>query len=198
MAQQYPNSTIYGVDMDQISIDRANAQLHNEGLQNVQFVCTLGGQLPQDWTEKFDFVILKEVLHDAPGVDEILAEVKRVLKSDGYGAAYDPAVSSYPKNQANDKVAQQFLPFSFFSCLPMSLSGPCGEGYGVGWGYERRREKIEQYGFHLVQVGDMDINTVQERIVFQKWPLYIYADKTNRRDFIIRKNTHFRQGPALN
>jgi ubiquinone/menaquinone biosynthesis C-methylase UbiE len=168
IAKQCPDSAIFGVDMDEISIERANTQLEKEGLPNVHFVYALGGQLPQDWTEKFDFVILKDVLHDAPGVDGILTEVKRVLRSDGYGAAYDPAVSSYPQKQANDKAAQLFLPFSFFSCLPMSLSGPDGEGGGVGWGYEGRRKKIEQFGFHLIQVGDLDISTIQERIVFQK------------------------------
>ncbi|XP_061167468.1 uncharacterized protein LOC133176360 [Saccostrea echinata] len=168
IAHLYPQSNVYGVDMDQKSIDRANSELNKEGLKNVQFVCTIGGQLPSDWTEKFDFVVINDVLHDAPGVDDLLAEVKRVLRSDGYAAAFDPPISSYHKNQANDKKSQLFLPFSLFSCLPMSLSGPTGEGHGVGWGYERRKETIEQHEFHVIKVGDSDINTIQERIVFQK------------------------------
>lgn len=45
--------------------------------------------------------------------------------------------------------------------------GP-SEGLGVGWGYERRKQKIEEHGFRVVQVGDKDIETIQESIVFQK------------------------------
>lgn len=42
----------------------------------------------------------------------------------------------------------------------MSFFGFYGEGYGVGWGYEKWREEIEKYGFCLVKVGDMDIDVV--------------------------------------
>lgn len=84
--------------------------------------------------------------------------------------AYDPPVSSCFKNQANDQIAQLELPFGFFLCLPMSLSGPSWTdvGLGEGWGYERRKAKIEEHGFRVIPCGDIDINTVQERIVFKK------------------------------
>lgn len=168
IAKRYPNSAVFGIDPDKKSIDEANAQLQKEALNNVNFLCVPGEQLPQDWTDTFDFVILNDVLHDAYAVDGILTEVRRVLKPDGFGAAYDPPVSSYSAKLTDNDNAQLFLPLSLFSCLPMSLSGPSGEGYGVGWGYEKRGEKIERHGFRLVKVGDMDIDVVQERIVFQK------------------------------
>ena len=152
--------------MDQISIDRAR----EVGVKNVQFICTVGGHLPSDWTDKFDFVVINQVMHNAPGVDDIMKEVKRVLKPDGFAAALDAPVPSYPKEQANNKEAQKFLSVSLFSCLPMSLSDPAGvgEGLGDGWGYQRKKEKIEEHGFRVIQCGDVDVNTVQERIVFKK------------------------------
>ncbi|XP_022287600.2 S-adenosylmethionine-dependent methyltransferase Rv2258c-like [Crassostrea virginica] len=170
VGQLYPESSVIGVDMDQISIDRAMEEQQTVGVKNVQFICTVGGHLPSDWTDKFDFVVINQVMHDAPGVDDIMKEVKRVLNPDGFAAAWDPPVSSYPKEQANNKQAQQFLPFSVFSCLPMSLSDPSGkgEGLGVGWGYQRKKEKIEEHGFRVIQCGDVDVNTVQDRIVFKK------------------------------
>eukprot|EP00105_Crassostrea_gigas_P027934 XP_011449434.1 PREDICTED: uncharacterized protein LOC105343684 [Crassostrea gigas] len=80
IAKRYPNSTVYGIDPDRKSIDEANAQLQKEALSNVNFLCVPGEQLPQDWAENFDFVILNDVLYDAYAVDGILTEVRRVFK----------------------------------------------------------------------------------------------------------------------
>ncbi|XP_078336922.1 demethylmenaquinone methyltransferase-like [Crassostrea virginica] len=170
VGQLYPESSVIGVDMDQISIDRAMEEQKSRGVKNVQFICTVGGHLPSDWTDKFDFVVMKQVMHNAPSVDDIMKEVKRVLNPDGFAAAWDPPVSSYSNEQANNKHAQLCFPFSVFSCLPMSLSdlSGVGEGLGDGWGYQRKKEKIEEHGFRVVQCGDVDVNTVQERIVFKK------------------------------
>ena len=170
MGQLYPESSVIGVDMDQISIDRAMKEQKSTGIKNVQFICTVGGHLPSDWTDKFDFVVINQVMHCAPDIDDIMTEVKRVLNPDGFAAAWDPAISSYPKEQANNKEAQDNFPFSFFLCLPMSLSDPSGknEGLGEGWGYQRKKAKIEEHGFRVIQCGDVDVNTVQERIVFKK------------------------------
>ncbi|XP_048755947.2 uncharacterized protein LOC130046246 [Ostrea edulis] len=168
VAKLYPKCTIYGIDTDKVSIDQAKKALATGGPQNIQYSCMSGMKLPPEWTGKFDFVLMNDVLHDTYGVDDILKEFKRVLKPDGYGAVYDPPVSSYPEKQANDKVAQFFMPFSLFSCLPMSSLGENGNGYGVGWGYERRKQKIEEHGFKVIKVGENDVDTIQEGIVFHK------------------------------
>lgn len=168
MAKLYPDSKIYALDMDQTSIDHANRELSKDGPKNVEYLCMRGGQLPEDWSEKFDFIITNDVLHDSFEVDAILEEIKRVLKPDGVAAAFDPAVSSNHKNLINDKQAQLHLPFSLFTCLPISSINSSDEGLGVGWGYERRKQRIEEHGFKILQVGDKDIETIQESIVFQK------------------------------
>ncbi|XP_048755946.2 demethylmenaquinone methyltransferase-like [Ostrea edulis] len=167
VAKLYPTCTIYGIDTDQVSIDQAKMELAEGGPQNIQYSCIKASELPPEWTDKFDFVLMNDVLHDAYGVDDILREFKRVLKPDGYGAVFDPPVSSYPEKQANNESAQLFMPFSLFSCLPVSSLGENGNGYGIGWGYERRKQKIEEHGFTLIKISE-DINTIQEGIVFQK------------------------------
>ncbi|XP_061185733.1 S-adenosylmethionine-dependent methyltransferase Rv2258c-like [Saccostrea echinata] len=168
IAEQYPDCHIFGIDSDEESIKQANIELAKTTLQNVKYEIMDGGKLPDDWVGKFDFVIMNDVLHDAYEVDSILKETKKVLKDDGYGAAFDPPVSSYPENLVNDKTAQFYMPFSLFSCLPESLSGPPGgEGLGAGWGYERRKEKIEKHGFQVIKVHK-DVDKVQDGIVFKK------------------------------
>ena len=168
VAKLYPNSKIFGIDMDERSIEHAKKEISTCGPNNIEYFCTKGGNLPKEWIEKFDFVIINDVLHDSYEVDDILKETKRVLKADGYAAAYDPPVSSCHLKVVQDVLAQFYLPCSFFHCLPVSSMGPSGEGLGIGWGYERKKQKIEEHGFRLIQVGDKDVNTIQEGIVFQK------------------------------
>uniref|UniRef100_K1R6U0 Uncharacterized protein n=1 Tax=Magallana gigas TaxID=29159 RepID=K1R6U0_MAGGI len=105
MAKQYPDSKIYAFDMDQVSIYYANKELSKDGPKNIEYLCKRGGQLPDDWSEKFDFIIINDVLHDSFEVDAILEEIKRVIKPDGFAVAFDPAVSSYHRNLINDKEA---------------------------------------------------------------------------------------------
>lgn len=168
IASLYPKSAIFGVDTDQQSIDYAKTEISKNGPNNIEYLCINGGNLPENWSEKFDFIIMFDVLHDSNDVDDILKETKRVLKQDGYAAAYDPPVSSYHKNLVENSVAQFYLPFSLFHCLPVSSMGSSGEGLGIGWGYERRKQKIEEHGFQVIQVGRKNVNTIQEGIVFQK------------------------------
>lgn len=165
LAKRYPNSHISATDIDKECIDHAKKE---NSRQNITFEYTPEGQLPKEWKETFDFIIMNDVLHDSSDVDAILKETKRVLKSDGFAAAYDPPVSSYHNKVIKDRMAQFYLPFSLFSCLPVSsLGSPTDKGLGIGWGYERRKQKIEEYGFEVVKVKQ-SVETIQEGIVFKK------------------------------
>ncbi|XP_062601010.1 uncharacterized protein LOC134262650 [Saccostrea cucullata] len=165
-AKLYPNCMFYGIDSDTPSIDRAIKEQGDQ--KNIIYHHMRGEQLSQEWKEKFDFVLMNEVLHVASDVDGILKEAKRVLKPDGYGITYDPPVSSDPQKQANNSTAQLFFPFGLFTCLPACLSDPSGEGRGVGWGYEHKKQKIEEYGFRVIKIGQKDTEAVQAGIIFQK------------------------------
>ena len=168
VAKLYPNSKIFAIDMDERSIEHAKKEISTCGPNNIEYICTNGGNLPKEWTEKFDFVLIIDVLHDSYEVDDILNETKRVLKADGYAGAFDPPVSSFHSKIVQNKLSQLYFTSSFFHCLPVSSMGPSGEGLGVGWGYERKKQKIEEHGFRVIQIGFRDVNTIQEGIVFHK------------------------------
>lgn len=168
LAKRYPNSSISATDTDKECIDHANKERSENGPKNINFFYTPDGKLPDYWKETFDFIIMNDVLHDSSDVDAILTETKRVLKSDGFAAAYDPPVSSYHNKVINNRMAQYYLPFSLFSCLPVSsLASPRDKGLGIGWGYERRKQKIAESGFDVVKVK-LSVETIQEGIVFKK------------------------------
>lgn len=104
--------------------------------------CVCGEQLPQDWTEMFDFVILNDVFHDAYVEDGILTEVRRVLKSDRFCSFL--------------WVCYLVFPWIF---LVLTARGVV----------LARATKSGGSGFRLVNVGEMNIDVMQKRIVFQIW-----------------------------
>lgn len=57
-----------------------------------------------------------------------------------------------------------FLSLSLLSSLPLNLSCPYGEGVVLA-----RATKSGGSGFRLVNVGEMNIDVMQKRIVFQIW-----------------------------
>lgn len=111
-------------------------------LSNVNFLCMPGEQLPQDWTEMFDFVILNDVFHDAYVEDGILTEVRRVLKSDRFCS---------------------FL-WVCYLVFPWIFLVVTARGVVLA-----RATKSGGCGFRLVNVGEMNIDVMQKRIVFQIW-----------------------------
>lgn len=113
-------------------------------LSNVNFLCMPGEQLPQDWTEMFDFVFLNYVLHDANVVDGILTEVCLVLKSDRFCSFLWACYLVFP------------WIFLVLTARDVVLA---------------RATKNGGSGFRLVKVGDMNIDVMQKRIVFQNWSI---------------------------
>lgn len=169
LAKYYPKSSIYGTDIDDEAIQSCKNKYH---LPNCQFE-VISTELEQQWTEKFDTIIMMEVLHDLPNPVTVLAQVKRMLKADGYIIAFDPYVSSDMSKNVGMKAAQNDLPYSMFFCLPNSLSQQPAAGHGGSWGYEDRERFITDHGFTIVKHPDDDnqqdpSRTHHHRIIFKK------------------------------
>nr|XP_022294501.1 uncharacterized protein LOC111104708 [Crassostrea virginica] len=169
LAKYYPKSSIYGTDIDDEAIQSCKNKYH---LPNCQFE-VISTELEKQWTEKFDTIIMMEVLHDLPNPVTVLAQVKRMLKADGYIIAFDPYVSADMSKNVGMKAAQNDLPYSMFFCLPNSLSQQPAAGHGGSWGYEDRERFITDHGFTIVKHPDDDnqqdpSRTHHHRIIFKK------------------------------
>ncbi|XP_062618053.1 S-adenosylmethionine-dependent methyltransferase Rv2258c-like [Saccostrea cucullata] len=163
LAQIYPDINITGTDIDEGSIQHCR---NTYSYPNLFFTHTKHGTPLQK--NKFDIIILHEVLHDLPDPERVLSELKTILKPNGYIVTFDPDVSSDVSKNVDNEAAKTHLPYSVFFCLPNSMSESPAIGHGAGWGVEDRRKFIEQCGFTIVNVDETHVDSMVSRIVFKE------------------------------
>ena len=131
------------------------------GFGNVHFLYMSATVLPPDWSEKFDYVFMHNVLHDLPHPMKSLGEIHRVLKVGATLSVVDTA--TYSKLEDNrthiPKFAKKAYVLSMMNCVPTSLS--CGDGAGLGalWGREKAQEMMKDAQFDVVSVSNLQSTT---------------------------------------
>lgn len=166
LAQYYPQSNIFGTDIHKDAVHFCKVA-HKQ--PNIQFEI-FSKSLELLWQQKFDAIILKDVLHDLPDPVTVLSQVRRMLKPQGIVIAFDPNISSNISFNLGKKAAQNHLPYSVFFCLPNSLSERPAVGHGGSWGYEDREQFLVDNGFTIVKTPVDEIkstNSHDHRIIFK-------------------------------
>ena len=118
-------------------------------LDNITYVKGDAHNLPQEWTEKFDFVLVHDLLHDLPNPQKALTELYRVIKDDGAFALVEKGCHSNPVDNAGNMTAARYYTMSIFACLPCSLSEEPRIGYGTCWGVEEIEKAVLDAGFNI-------------------------------------------------
>ncbi|OWF49424.1 uncharacterized protein LOC110451808 [Mizuhopecten yessoensis] len=150
LSRHCPDADIYGVDYNEGAITKAKANAESQSIKNVTFVTEDATSLPADWTGKFDWVILFDVLHDLPDHVNAMKEVRRVLKDDGVVSITDPDLHSNQRDNVGDpNVAGVGYAISTMICLPCSLSIDGAPGYGMGWGTEKKEAFLSSSGWRV-------------------------------------------------
>lgn len=163
LALSHPDFDITGVDIDEVSVKHCQQTYCYPNLRFLRNADLLYSNLK----EKFDVIILMEVLHDLPNPSHVLSELKSVLKPNGYIVAFEPNISSDVSANIGNEAAQSHLPYSVFFCLPNSMSQSPAVGHGAGWGVEDRRQFIVKDGFSIVNVDSHSVENKYDRIVFK-------------------------------
>jgi 2-polyprenyl-3-methyl-5-hydroxy-6-metoxy-1,4-benzoquinol methylase len=162
LAETYQDFNITGVDIDEESIRHCQKTYKSP---NLHF--TLSKDLSSTLKVKFDVIILMEVLHDLPDPEEVLSELRTVLKPDGCVVTFDPNISSDVPTNVGSEAAKFHLPFSVFFCLPNSMSKRPAAGHGAGWGVDDRRKFITDNGFTILSMDDHSVDPQYSRLVFK-------------------------------
>ncbi|KAK3083546.1 hypothetical protein FSP39_025199 [Pinctada imbricata] len=164
LAKKFPSVTFYGIDLCQDAIKYCNDTYH---FPNLQFMVS-DVDMPADWNDKFDLVMLVDVLHDLSDPAKALTEAKRILKPGGLLYTLDPPVHSDPKLNAGNKYTLHCYIFSLMNCLPSSMAAPPRAGLGAAWGYEDKVKLLEEIGFKIFKEYQTGPNPLPNVVVCTK------------------------------
>ena len=147
IAGKFPKSTIYGFDISEEAVAMAKQDAKDKGLDNVTFGINDLCALPDDWTNKWDLMLLWDIAHDVPETSKAFRETYRTLKPGGIVSMLDMNMHTEHTDNMQVPYARFVYGNSLFHCLPVSLRFKDGEGMGAAWGQEKAVKMIRDAGF---------------------------------------------------
>ena len=144
MAKQYPNSTFFGFDYHQGSIDLAREAAQREGVADrVTFALASAKAFPG---KDYDFVAVFDCLHDMGDPVGAAAHVRSTMKPDGTWMIVEPYAEDATEANLNP-IGRVFYSASTLLCVPASMSQEVGAALGAQAGEKRIGEVVRAGGF---------------------------------------------------
>jgi len=144
MAKAFPNSTFFGFDYHDKSIEGARDTAKREGLADrVTFEVAKAKDFPG---KDYDFVAVFDCLHDMGDPVGAAAHVRRSLRNDATWMIVEPFANDELKDNLNP-VGRVYYSFSTLLCTPCSRSQEVGLCLGAQSGEARIREVVTSAGF---------------------------------------------------
>jgi 2-polyprenyl-3-methyl-5-hydroxy-6-metoxy-1,4-benzoquinol methylase len=154
IARHFPAAHVDGIDVDAISIEKAQANAVAEGMTDrVSFRLADAGQVEGEGT--YDLVTIFEALHDMPDPVSVLTTARRLLKPGGAVLVADERVA-HEFEVGLDSGDRMFYAYSVLACLANGRV----EQPSVATGTVIRPATLEAYarqaGFGTVSVLDVE------------------------------------------
>ena len=144
MAQMYPNSSFWGFDYHDKSIDAARQRAEEAGVADrVRFEVAAAKSFPGS---DYDLVCFMDCLHDLGDPVGAAKHTREVLTEDGTMLLVEPFAGNNVEDNLNP-VGRLFYAGSTAICTPNSLSQEVGLGLGAQAGFSRLNHVISQAGF---------------------------------------------------
>ena len=151
LAPQFPNSTFVGVDICQTLIDAAHTEKAAKNVKNADFYCQDARELPTTWYDRFDYVMMRDVLHDLPYPHKVLDSMHKCLKPGGLLSIIETNISTNPYDSRNNPDQKSLGPFvyivSIYHCLASSMYHRDSIGMGLGPGIEFLMKLVQEANF---------------------------------------------------
>lgn len=155
MAEAFPNSEFHGYDPSSHAIDRCREKIGARNLDNLEVFVAGGEALPRKAT--YDFLITFDCLHDMTRPAQVIASIRRALKTDGTWLIKDiRSTPDFRQNRRNPLLAM-FYGFSVSACMSSALSEPDGAGLGtLGFNPVVAESMVREAGFSRFRQHDFD------------------------------------------
>ncbi|KAK3578038.1 hypothetical protein CHS0354_039585 [Potamilus streckersoni] len=150
IAKLYPNSSFIGLEYADSVVERARENVRQKGVTNMTIEQGDALNLPDSWTEQFDWVFVYEVIHDLPDPRKAFSEIRRIMKDDGKCWIFEVNVHSTHAVNVGNKGAAMLYAASMFVCLPSSMCHPPSVGYGTCWGIEECEKTLTESGLKVI------------------------------------------------
>jgi len=147
MAKAFPNSTFFGYDFHDKSIEQAKQRAKEAGVTNISFEVATAKDFPGN---DYDFIALFDCLHDMGDPVGACTHIKEVLKPDGTCMIVEPFAKNSLAENLNP-VGRAFYAFSTMLCVPCSLNQEIGKALGAQAGEKQLIEAITSGGFTKVR-----------------------------------------------
>jgi SAM-dependent methyltransferase len=165
LASAHPLETVFGVDVDEPSIQAANANADAADVADrARFVVAAGQTLSE--LGPFDAAFAFECVHDMPRPVDVLAAIHEAVRSDGLVVIMDEAVAD-DFNAPGDQVEQLMYGYSTLICLPDGLSSTPSEGTGT----VMRRSILTDYA-RRAGFRNVDVLPIEEFAFFRFYRLH--------------------------
>lgn len=160
LAKAYPNSTFYGFDYHEPSIEHAKRQAEKEGVAGrVKFQVAKSTDFAG--SDYYDIVAFFDCLHDMADPYGAAAHAHGALKKDGTMLIVEPYAEEKLEDNLNP-LGRMFYSASTTICVPASLAQG-GPGLGAQAGEKRMREVAEKGGFtRFRRAARTPVNAVYE------------------------------------
>jgi 2-polyprenyl-3-methyl-5-hydroxy-6-metoxy-1,4-benzoquinol methylase len=165
MARAFPNSSFTGYDFSNEGIAAARAEARRMGLTNARFEIKDVAAL--DVKEAYDLITVFDAIHDQVKPREVLARIKRALRSEGAFFMADIAAETEVAGNLEHPLGPLLYTISCMHCMTVSLAHG-GEGLGAMWGKDKAVELLRQAGFHSIDVRQAEGDPMNNYFVCRK------------------------------
>jgi hypothetical protein len=148
MAQAFPNSTFYGFDFHEPSIEHARERARSVGVaSNTTFEVVTAKEYPG---KDYDFVAIFDALHDMGDPVGASKHIASSLSDGGTFMLVEPFAGDSLEENIHP-LGQIYYSFSTMICVPVSRSQEVGLGLGAQAGQKRLTEVLNEGGFSQVR-----------------------------------------------
>ena len=160
MAQAYPESSFYGFDYHQASIERARQRAEKAGVQNrVKFEVATAKDFDH---RQYDLVCFFDCLHDMGDPAGAMEHVRETLDEDGTVLIVEPYANETLAENLNP-VGRVFYAASTMVCTPASRAQEVGAALGAQAPESKLREVVTAGGFtRFRRAAETPFNRVYE------------------------------------